>query len=91
VAISGGKCALLHTVLAQVRAFCSDAGKWAKQHWGHNMQPNAKLTSRVSVPREPSSSHWMLPAQVAMALIVVVLLTLSRMPPWKYFYQAMQA
>jgi hypothetical protein len=45
--------------------------------WGHSMQPNAKLASHASRTGEPSLSHWAFAAHAAMALIVIVLSTLT--------------
>jgi ABC-type uncharacterized transport system permease subunit len=43
------------------------------------MQPNLKLASQASsnIAGEPSLSHWGFAAYAAMALIVIVLLTLT--------------
>jgi hypothetical protein len=41
------------------------------------MQPNAKLASHASHTGEPSLSHWAFAAHAAMALIVIVLSTLT--------------
>ena len=43
------------------------------------MQPSLKLASQFSrsITGEPSLGHWGFAAQVAMALIVIVLLTLT--------------
>jgi hypothetical protein len=41
------------------------------------MQANAKLASQVSVPRQPSLSHWAFAVHAAMALIVILLVTLT--------------
>lgn len=41
------------------------------------MHPNAKLPSQVSVPRQLSLSHWAFAIHTAMAVVVIVLFTLT--------------
>jgi hypothetical protein len=48
-------------------------GKWAEQH-GDTMQRSLKLASQAG---SPSLSHWGFAAHAAMALLVIVLLTLT--------------
>jgi len=52
----------------------ADSGKWAEQHGGDTMQRTASQVSRIG---EPSLSHWAFAVQAVMALIVIVLLTLT--------------
>ena len=50
------------------------------------MQRSFRLATQVG---EPSPDHWGFAVHTAMALIVIVLFTLT-FAAWKYFYQAMK-
>ena len=63
-----GQCELVHTAVAQLRALYMLM--MGNGHWGDTMHHGFKLASR-----EASLSHWGFAPQVAMALVVIVLLT----------------
>jgi hypothetical protein len=65
-----GQCELVHTAVAQLRALYMLI--MGNGHWGDTMQHGFKLASQ-----EASLSHWGFAVQVAMALIAIVLLTLT--------------
>jgi hypothetical protein len=72
-----GKCELVHTAALTAALHMLMLGNRRNSIWGHSMQPNAKLASHASRTGEPSLSHWAFAAHAAMALIVIVLSTLT--------------
>ena len=70
-----GQCELVHTAVAQLRA--SYVLMMGNGHWGDTMQHGFKLASQASRTGEASLSHGGFAVQVAMALIVILLLTLT--------------
>ena len=72
-----GQCELVHTALAHLRVTLMAGNELNST--GDTMQRSFKLASQVSriITREPALSHWGFAVQAIMALIVIVLLTLT--------------
>src|SRR5262249_33480956 len=73
------QCELVHVAVAQLRVLLL-VGNRANSTGGNPMQRSSfKLASQANrkIATEPSLSHWGFAAHAAMALIVIVLLTLT--------------